>query len=68
MPSVNWMLHGKCAGLFGEQLLAAVAHATHYWVSDIWLLVCQRCEQISQILSDSRERNFAPGLYSLWDY
>jgi hypothetical protein len=38
MPSVNWMLHGKCAGLFGEQSLAAVAHATHYWVSDIWSL------------------------------
>jgi len=56
------------AGLFLEQLIAAVAYATHYWVSDIWLLVCQRHKQNFQILSDSREIFFATGLYSLWDY
>jgi hypothetical protein len=63
MPSINCMLHGKCTGLFGKQLLAAVAHATHNWVSDIWLLVRK---QNLQILSDSKERKFATVTISLW--
>jgi hypothetical protein len=62
------MLHDKCAGLFGEQLLAAVTHTTHYWVSDVWLLVHIWCKQNFLVLSDSRKRKLANGLSSLCDY